>query len=153
MHCHTQAYRSREHPFWSCGHPPSITFTPTHITYPPSPWLWGNPPVINAHPAVITCTLTRDHGDHPLWSCAQSPLVTCAEIRMEIDPFQSCGHCWVFQICWHLECSTLVASSFRIWNSSAGIPSLPLALFIVMLPKTHLTSHSRMSDSRWAGVL
>ena len=22
-------------------------------------------------------------------------------------PFQSCGHCRVFQICWHIECSTL----------------------------------------------
>ena len=83
------------------------------------------------------------------WSCAQSPLVTCAEIGMETDLFQSCGHCWVFQICWHLECSILLASSFRIWNSSAGIPSPPLALFIVMLPKTHLTSHSRMPDLRW----
>ena len=39
--------------------------------------------------------------------------------------------------------------SFRIWNSSAGIPSPPLALFIVMLPKAHLTSHSRVSGSRW----
>ena len=39
--------------------------------------------------------------------------------------------------------------SFRIWNSSAGIPSPPLALFIVMLPKAHLTSHSRISGSRW----
>ena len=38
---------------------------------------------------------------------------------------------------------------FYIWNSSTGIPPLPLALFIVMLPKAHLTSHSRMSDSRW----
>ena len=37
----------------------------------------------------------------------------------------------------------------RIWNGSAGIPSLPLALFVVMLPKAHLTSHSRMSGSRW----
>ena len=46
-------------------------------------------------------------------------------IRMKIDFFQSCGHCWVFQICWHIECSTFTASSFRIWNSSAGIPSLP----------------------------
>ena len=26
---------------------------------------------------------------------------------------------------------------FRIWNSSAGIPSFPVALFIVMLPKAH----------------
>ena len=63
--------------------------------------------------------------------------------------FQSCGHCWVFQIRWHIECSTFTASSFRIWNSSTGIPSPPLALFSVMLPKAHLTLHSRMSGSRW----
>ena len=68
---------------------------------------------------------------------------------MKTDLFQSCGHCWVFQICWHTECNTFTASSFRIWNSSTGIPSSPLALFIVMLPKAHLTSHSRMSGSRW----
>ena len=68
---------------------------------------------------------------------------------METDLFQSCGHCWVFQICWHIECSPFTASSFRIWKSSTGIPSPPLALFIVMLHKAHLTSHSRMSGSRW----
>ena len=56
---------------------------------------------------------------------------------------------WVFQICWHIESSTFIASSFRIWNSSTGIPSPPLALFVVMLPKAYLTSHSRMSGSRW----
>ena len=61
----------------------------------------------------------------------------------------SCGHCWVFQICWHVECSIFKASSFRIWNSSTGIPSPPLALFIVKLPKAHWTSHSKMSGSRW----
>ena len=44
---------------------------------------------------------------------------------------------------------TFTASSFRVWNSSTGIPSRPLALFIVMLPKDHLISHSRMSGSRW----
>ena len=37
---------------------------------------------------------------------------------------------------------------FWIWNSSAGFPSPPLTLFIVMLPKAHLTSYSRMSGSR-----
>ena len=62
---------------------------------------------------------------------------------------------WLFQVfLWlllnfsnflHIECSTLTASSFRIWNSSAGIPSPPLALFIVM---AHLTSHFKMSGSR-----
>ena len=68
---------------------------------------------------------------------------------MKTDLFQSCGHCWVFQICWHIEWNTFTASSFRIWNSSTGIPSPSLALFVVMLPKAHLTSHSRMSGSRW----
>jgi len=34
-------------------------------------------------------------------------------------------------ICWHIECSTFTASSFRIWNSSTGMLSPPLALFVV----------------------
>ena len=70
-------------------------------------------------------------------------------IWMKTDLFQSCGHCWVFQICWHTECSIFTASSFRIWSSSTGIPSPPLALFIRMFPKAHLTSYSRMSCPRW----
>ena len=58
------------------------------------------------------------------------------------------ANCWVFQICWYIECSSLTVSYFRIWNSAAGIISPPLALFVVMLPKVHLTSHSRVSGSR-----
>ena len=68
---------------------------------------------------------------------------------MKTDLFQSCGHCWVIQICWHIECNTFTASCFRILNNSAEISSPQLALFIVMLPKDHLTSHSRMSCSSW----
>ena len=52
-------------------------------------------------------------------------------------------------MCWHTECSIFTASSFRIWNSSTGIPSPPVALCVVMPAKTHLTLHSRMSGSRW----
>ena len=55
---------------------------------------------------------------------------------------------FLFQICWCSECSTLAALSSGICNSSPGIPSPPPALSIVLLPKTHLTSHSRMSGSR-----
>ena len=66
-------------------------------------------------------------------------------IGMKTDIFQSCGHCWVFQICWHIECSTFTVSSFRIWNNSAEIPS---TLFIVMFPKAHLISRSRMSREK-----
>ena len=56
-------------------------------------------------------------------------------------------HCWIFQIVWHIECSTQIASSFRILNSSAGIPLPLLVLLTAVLPKAHLTSHSRMFDS------
>ena len=38
---------------------------------------------------------------------------------------------------------------FEDLKQLTGIPSLPLALFVVMLPKAHLTSHSSMSGSRW----
>ena len=81
-----------------------------------------------------------------LWLCGSQQTVENSERDGNTRPPD---HCWVFQICWHIECSTFTASSFRIWNSSIGIPSPPLALFIVMLPKAHLTSHSRMSGSRW----
>ena len=74
--------------------------------------------------------------------------ITFFGIGIKTDLFQ-CGHCWVFQICWHLKCSSFTTSSFRIWKSSTGIPSPPLALFVVMLPKAHLTLHSRMSGSWW----
>ena len=69
-------------------------------------------------------------------------------IGMRIDLVQSCGHCLVFQICWHIECSTLMASSLRVLNSSTGILSHTLALLTAVLPKAHLT-FSRMSGSRW----
>ena len=53
-------------------------------------------------------------------------------IEMKTDLVLFCGHCWVFQICWYFECSHFTASSFRIWNSSTGIPSPPLASFVVI---------------------
>ena len=72
------------------------------------------------------------------------------EIEMKTNLFQSYGHCWVFQICWHIGCSTFTVSSFRIWNSSIGIPSPPLALFVVMPPKAHLTTETKHSNSTQA---
>ena len=36
--------------------------------------------------------------------------------EMKTDLFQSYGHCWVFQICWHIESSTLTASSELNWK-------------------------------------
>ena len=50
---------------------------------------------------------------------------------------------WPFPVLWPLLnfpnlLAYWVQSSFRIWNSSTGIPSPPLALFVLMLPKAHL---------------
>ena len=91
-----------------------------------------------------------EHYFDSVWDeCNCVVLWTFSGTGMKTDFFQSCGLCWVFQICWHIECSSFIASSFRIWNSSTGIPSPPLALFVVMLSKANLTSHSRRSGSRW----
>ena len=66
---------------------------------------------------------------------------------------------WPFPVLWPLLSfpnllaywvQHLNSSSFRIRNSLAGIPSPPLALLVVTLPKVLLTSYSRMSGSRWA---
>jgi len=84
-----------------------------------------------------------------VWCFDHSSALPFFGIGMKTDLFQSCGHCWVFPICWHIECCTFTASSFRIWNSSSGIPSPPQALFVGMLPKVHLISHSMMSGSGW----
>ena len=64
---------------------------------------------------------------------------------------------WLVAVLWPLLCfpnllaywvQHIHSIIFWIWNSSTGIPSPPLALFIVLL-QAHLTSHSRMSGSRW----
>ena len=63
---------------------------------------------------------------------------------------------WPFPVLWPLlSFPNLLAywvhhfhrSFFRILNSSTGISSPPLALFVVMFSKAHLTLHSRMSGS------
>ena len=34
---------------------------------------------------------------------------------MKTDLFQSCSHCWVFQICWNIEWRSEVKSLSRVW--------------------------------------
>ena len=66
---------------------------------------------------------------------------------------------WPFPVLWPLlsflnllaiECSTLTASYFRIWNSSFGILSLPLALLVVMLPKEWLHIPGCLALGEWS---
>ena len=98
---------------------------------------------------ILCITLLAHEMSAIVWSFEHSLALPFFGIGMGTELLQSCGHCWVFQICWHIECSAFTASSFRIWNSSTGIPSPPLALFIGIRPKAHLTSYSRMTDCRW----
>ena len=66
---------------------------------------------------------------------------------------------WPFPVLWPLlsftnllavECSTLTASSFKIWNSSVGILSLPLALLVAMLPKEWLHTPGCLALGEWS---
>ena len=88
---------------------------------------------------ILSITLLVCEMSAIVWYFEYSFALPFFGIGMKAELSQPCGHCWVFQICWHIECSTLTALSFRIWNSSARIPSppLPLALFIVMLSEAH----------------
>ena len=69
-------------------------------------------------------------------------------IAMRVDLFQSYGHCWVIQICWHNKCKTLMESSFRDFPSSAGISSHPLA-FLTAVLLGQLSKVNLLTSSRW----
>ena len=80
-----------------------------------------------------------------VWWLVHSLALPFLGIGMRTDLFQSCGHWWVFQICWHIECNTFMASSFRVLNSSTGISLHPLALLTAVLLKALLLLLSRFS--------
>ena len=82
---------------------------------------------------ILRITLLAYEMSAILWYFEHSLALPFFGIEMK-SFYQSCCHNWGFQICWHIEFNTFTASSFRIWNSSTGIPSPPLALFIMMLP-------------------
>ena len=125
--------------------------------------IWSLAPLPFLNPActlkVLNSCTTKpslkdfEHNLARMWNGLNCMVIwTFFGIGMKIDLFQSCGHCWVFQICQHNECCTLTALYFKILYSLAGIPSPPVHLFIVMLSYVHLTSYSTMSGSRWVST-
>ena len=62
----------------------------------------------------LACEMRATEGEfeHPL----ASPFFG---IGMKTDLFQSCGHCWVFQICWYIESSTFVKTASP-WHHLLG---------------------------------
>ena len=93
---------------------------------------------------ILSITLLAHWMSAIVWQFEDSLALPFCAIEIKTYLFQSYDHCWVFSICWHIECST-----FRIWNNSAQILSLLPPLFVIMLPKAYLTSHSMMPNSRW----
>ena len=67
---------------------------------------------------ILSITLLACEMSAIVWQFDHSLTLPFFRVGMKTDLFQSCGHCWVFQICCHIECSTFTVSSFRIWNSS-----------------------------------
>ena len=100
----------------------------------------------SVHVLLKPCLENFEHDLTSIWNeCNWMILWTSLALpffgtRMNTELFQSCGHCWVFQIGWCIEGSTLAASPLRILNSSAGIPSPQLALFKVIFLRCQLTS-------------
>ena len=84
---------------------------------------------------ILSITLVACETNTLMWQFEHYLALPFFGIGKKVDLF----HCWVFQISCHMECNTLTISSLSIWNNLAGNPSPQIALFIVMLPKAHLT--------------
>ena len=78
-----------------------------------------------------------------------------------IDFLWDWNETWPFPVLWPLLSfpnllaywvQAFTASSFRIWNSSTGIPSPPLALFVVMLYTIHLKVQQCPKEGTVTGV-
>ena len=70
---------------------------------------------------ILSNTLLACEMNAIVWWFEHSLALPFFGIGMKTDLFQSCGHCWVFQNGWHIECSTLTILSFRIWNTSLAL--------------------------------
>ena len=51
---------------------------------------------------VLSITLLACEMSAIVWYFVHSLALPFFGIEMKTDLFQSCGHCWVFQICWHI---------------------------------------------------
>ena len=61
---------------------------------------------------ILSITLLACEFSAIVWYFGHSLALPFLGIGMKTEIFQPCGHRWVFQIFWHIEFSTLTASSF-----------------------------------------
>ena len=75
---------------------------------------------------------------------------------MKTDLFQSCDHCWVFQIFWHIKCSTLTTYLYKlmlfsyccVWIFVIAWTVAPQAPLLKGLPRQECWSVLRSSQPR-----
>ena len=91
---------------------PVCTFGSSRLTY-----YWG------LAWRILSITLLACEMGNVVWSFVHSLALHFFGIEMKINLFQSCGHCWVIQIYWHIVCGTLTAPSFRTWNQFSSVQS------------------------------
>ena len=60
---------------------------------------------------ILSITLLACEMSAIVWQFEHSLSLPFLGIEINTDFFQSCVHCWVFQICWHTDNSTLISSS------------------------------------------
>ena len=109
---------------------------------------------------------------NPAWTSGSSQVPAEVLLKPGLDNFEhyllACGSSsilwdwneyWPFPVLWpllsfpnllHIECSTFTASSFRIWNSSTGIPSPPLLELWCFLRPTWLHIPGCLALGEWS---
>ena len=75
---------------------------------------------------ILSVTLLACEMSAIVWYFEHSLSLPFFGIGMKTDLFQSCGHCSVFQIFWHIECSTFTASSKCLTLSQPHLEELYL---------------------------
>ena len=89
---------------------------------------------------ILSITLLACEMSEIVWNCVLVWIFLGISLLWdwnEIWPFPVLWSLLSLPDLWHIQYRTFTASSFRIWTSSAEIPSPPLALFVVILPKAH----------------
>ena len=90
---------------------------------------------------ILSITLLVCELSAIVWYFEHSLTLASFGIEMETNLLQSCAHCWVSQICCHIECSTFTASSFRICNSSVRVSSGSKLVLRVGRDATQVETH------------
>ena len=105
--------------------------------------------------AAAAATLLVNKKSANVWYFEHFLVLPFFEIGMKTDLFQSCGHCWVFQIHWHIECKTLTAWVIIAYVSACLLSCFSCVQLFVTLWTVAQQAPLSMGFSRqdcWSGL-